>query len=432
MQALSSDSDLLPASLYQSVSTPGMSFAPLDGDTRCSVAIVGAGYTGLSTALHLAEAGVDTLVLEAREPGWGASGRNGGQVNPGLKLSPDDLERRYGADLGRRMASFSGDAPGALFDLAERLGIDCDQRRTGTLRADCSESAQATTDALHRQYGRLGANVERLNADTMAAATGTQRYIGGLLDHRGGHINPLALARGLAAAANRAGARIHAHSGVRTVVKGGDHWLLDTRHGVVRAEKILIATNGYSDDLWPRLKQSVVPVFSTIGATAPLPDALASTILPGRHAVYETGRITVYYRLDSQNRLLMGGRGPQRSLSGATPPLYLQRYAERLWPALTGRRWSHAWNGQLAMTEDHIPHIHEPDETVLLYLGCNGRGVALATAIGPQLADRLRLGKASPLDLPVLPVTPIRFHAFWPIGVTAALLWGRLRDYLDR
>ena len=180
---------------------------------------------------------------------------------------------------------------------------------------------------------------------------------------------------------------------------------------MVRAEKVLIATNGFTDDLLPDLRRTIVPVFSSIAATEPLPDDVARKIMPTRSVLYESGHITVYYRVDASNRLLMGGRGPMQWIKNPAPVAYLMRYAERLWPAVRGVRWTHGWNSRLAMTPDHYPHVHEPGAGALAYLGCNGRGVALATAMGAQLAKRLIGGEAAEIDMPITSLKPIRFHA---------------------
>jgi glycine/D-amino acid oxidase-like deaminating enzyme len=150
--------------------------------------------------------------------------------------------------------------------------------------------------------------------------------------------------------------------------------------------------------------------------------------MPTRSVLYESGHITVYYRIDASNRLLMGGRGPMRWIRNANAVAYLMRYAERLWPALRGADWTHGWNSRLAMTSDHYPHVHEPAPGLLAYLGCNGRGVALATAMGQQLAKRLIGGEDAHIDLPVTTIRPIRLHAAWPLAVRSAVLAGRLRD----
>lgn len=422
---------LLPHNLYTETAHSAPPTPPLDDDCSASVAIVGAGFAGLSAALHLAEMGVDVCVLEANEPGWGASGRNGGQLNPGLKFNPDELLARFGEDLGRRMVAMAWGAPDFTFELIARLGIDCDARQNGTLRAATSAATMEAIRETAAQCAAHGMPARFLDAAETREATGTGRYGAALFDPRGGDLHPLNYARCLTAAAQAAGAKIHGGSRVHTARRQAGKWLLRTENSAVSAEKLLVVTNAYADGLWPYLKESLVPVYSSIIATEPLPDHLAARILPQRPVLYESGHITVYYRLDAQNRLLMGGRGPQRPLERNTGALdYLKRYAQCLWPELAGIRWTHAWNGQLAITPDHLPHLHEPNEDALFYLGCNGRGVALATIMGKQLAERLAIGPHAPVDLPVSDIKPIRFHTFWPVGVHAAMLWGRLKDRL--
>jgi glycine/D-amino acid oxidase-like deaminating enzyme len=421
----------LPPSLYADTAVPPAPTPPLDTDKKVSVAIIGGGFAGLSTALHLAERGVDAIVLEAREPGWGASGNNGGQVNPGLKLDPDTIEATFGADLGRRMIAFAYNAPVFTFDLIRRHGIACEARQNGTMRAAYQAASAAAVEVTAQQCIRRGMPVTLLGRDAVRQMTGTDRYDLAMRDARGGDIQPLSYARGLARAAIAAGAHVHGQTPALSLRRDGACWRIETPRAVVRAEKILIATNGFTDDLWPDLRRTVVPVFSSIAATAPLPDAIAREIMPTRSVLYEAGRITVYYRVDSSNRLLMGGRGPMQWIRNASAIRYLTQYAERLWPALAGAgvRWTHGWNSRLAMTADHLPHVHEPRPDALIYLGCNGRGVALATAMGEQLARRL-VGGEGTFDLPITTPKPIRFHAFWPVAVKSVVLYGRIRDRL--
>src|SRR5277367_6020189 len=243
------------ANLYQATAEPAMPAPPLEGDVRADVVVVGGGITGLSTALHLAEQGVKVVVLEAEEPGWGASGRNGGQVNPGLKLDPDQVERDYGEDLGRRMNSFAGAAPGFVFDLIKRHGIRCEARRNGTLRAAIRPKHAAQVGATAEQLVRRGAPVELLSGNALEQATGTRRYSLAMLDRRGGDVNPLSFARGLARAAAGAGAAVHGGTRALGVKKAGGLWQVSTGTGTVSAHQVVVATNGYSDDLWPDLRR---------------------------------------------------------------------------------------------------------------------------------------------------------------------------------
>jgi glycine/D-amino acid oxidase-like deaminating enzyme len=420
----------LPPSLYADTAAPAAATPPLDIDRNVPVAIIGGGLAGLSTALHLAEQGTEAIVLEAREPGWGASGNNGGQLNPGLKLDPDVIEATFGADLGRRMIAFAWNTPVFTLDLIRRLGLACEARQNGTLRAAYHENNAAEVETTAEQCIRRGMPVSVLGRDAVREATGTDRYLLAMRDARGGDVQPLSYARGLARAALAAGAAIHGRTPATRLIREAGRWRIDTPRAVVRAEKILIATNGFTDDLWPDLRRTIVPVFSSIAASEPLPDDIARRIMPTRSVLYESGHITVYYRIDSSNRLLMGGRGPMQWISDPSAVSYLTRYAARLWPVLAGTRWTHGWNSRLAMTADHFPHVHEPGPGALVYLGCNGRGVALATAMGQQLARRLIGGEAAGIDMPITTPKPIRFHALWPVAVRSVVLYGRIRDRL--
>ncbi|HTB46454.1 MAG TPA: FAD-binding oxidoreductase [Acetobacteraceae bacterium] len=420
----------LPPSLYADTARPAPPTPMLDGDKRVSVAVIGGGFTGLSAALHLAERGVDVAVLEANEPGWGASGRNGGQVNPGLKHDPDVVEQDFGSDLGRRMVALSGNAPNVVFGLIQRHQIECQALQSGTLRAAVSQRAAAGIRATAAQWARRDAPVELLDAAALRQVTGSTRYATAVLDRRGGQVNPLGYARGLAQAAMQAGAAVFGGTPARRAQRNGAVWEITTPTSTVRAEKLVLATNAYSDDLWPGLRRSVVPVFSAIVASEPLPEALAREIMPARSVLYEMGSVTVYYRLDRDNRLLMGGRCVQRDITDLHELRYLSDYAVRLWPALRGIRWTHAWSGQLAVTRDHYPHIHEPHDDALVCLGYNGRGVAMSTALGPQLARRVIDGRAAEFDMPITTMREIPFHALWRSAVTARMVHGRVRDWL--
>lgn len=192
------------------------------------------------------------------------------------------------------------------------------------------------------------------------------------------------------------------------------------------AAKIVLATNGYTGDLWTGLRRSIVPVYSAIVASEPVSD----DVMPTRSSLYEMGNITVYYRKDRDNRILMGGRGVQRDVARPEELRYLIDYAIRLWPGLRDVRWTHAWSGQLAITRDHYPHVHEPDETVLVCLGYNGRGVAMSTAMGPELARRVIGGRDAEIAMPITGIRQIPLHGLWKSAVQARVIHGGVRDYL--
>jgi glycine/D-amino acid oxidase-like deaminating enzyme len=415
--------------LYRETAQPAVPTPPLDGDASADVVVVGAGFTGLSTSLHLAEKGVRTVLLETEEPGWGASGRNGGQVNPGLKFEPEQIEMDFGKDLGERMNELSGNAPAFVFDLVKRHGIDCEARQNGTLRAAVRTGQVAQLRSSVERWRRRGAPVELVQGGKLAAMIGHDRYPAALWDRRGGDLNPLSYARGLARAALAAGATIHGRTRVLNLKSETAGWRVETASGTVTAQHVVLATNGYTDDLWPTLRRSVVPLFGAMAATSVLPEGLASKVMAARTALYEIGAITVYYRVDGGGRLLIGGRGPQREITHTSAIRHLLSYASRLWPELRDIIWTHAWGGRLAMTRDHYPHVHEPARGLHMSLGYNGRGVAMASAMGAQLAARI-VDPRGPFPMPVTNITPIGLHRYWPLAVRAAILRGRMIDWL--
>lgn len=420
----------LPASIYAETARPLAPVSPLEGDAQTSVVIVGGGYTGLSTALHLAQRGIAAVVLEAHEPGWGASGRNGGQVNPGIYPDPDQVIADFGSELGNRMLQFSSAAPDKLFALVKSLNIDCEAAQTGTLRVAFNAKKLAATRNTWSQFQRTGSPATWIEAGALAAATGTARYLGGIRFPQGGKVNPLGYARGLAEVAQKAGAHIHGGSPALRVTRQGARWRVDTPEGSVTADHLVLATNGYTDDLWTGLRQSIVPVFSTIVATAPLSDNLAKSVMPSGSVLYEVANNTVYYRLDAQNRVLMGGRGLQRDVTRLDEAQGLMKYTRRLWPQLADVAFTHAWNGQVAITTDHHIHVHEPAENVHVCLGYNGRGIAMATAMGAVLAERIAGAPIKDLPMPVTGIEAINFHRFHKLGVGVRLAYGRIRDRL--
>lgn len=416
-------------SIYAETARARAKTLTLAGHQTADVAVIGGGFTGLSTALHLAEKGVNVSVLEAHEPGWGASGRNGGQVNPGLKYDPDQIEKDFGPDLGRRMVELSANAPNRVFELIQRYQIECEARQSGTVRAAYAAGNADEVRSTAEQCQRRGMPVDVLEKQEISQQIGTDRYICGVIDRRGGQLNPLGYARGLAQAAQQAGATVYGDARVNKVSRAGTKWQLETATGRVTADKLIIGTNGYTDDVWPKLRRSIVPVYSAILATEPLPNRLAREIMPNRPVLYENGSVTVYYRLDAQNRLLMGGRSPMRAVE-IEDLTWLQRYTARLFPALRDTRWTHCWNGQLAITADHYPHLHLPAENVAIALGYNGRGVAMSTVMGNELARWATGAQAAELDMPVTNLREIPFHALWKLGASIRITYGRIRDSL--
>jgi glycine/D-amino acid oxidase-like deaminating enzyme len=419
----------LSPSLWAATAPAAASTPPLAEPARADICVIGGGYCGLSAALHLAEQGADTILLEAREPGWGASGRNGGQVIPGLKYDPAELKAKFGEEHGRRLVDFAGRTADTVFDLIDRYALDVPHVRAGWIQGAHTEAGLAEVERRAGQWSAWGASTELLDRAAVARKLGTDSYLGGWIDRRGGAIQPLAFARGLARAALAAGARIHGGTGVTKLERRGERWHVETDRGVaVDAGRVLLATNGYSGDLVPGLRRTVIAVNSFQIATEPLTDNLRKTILPEGHVSSDTRKLLLYFRFDHQGRLLMGGRGPFREPKGPEDWAHLERVLGKLYPQVKGTPIAHRWCGRVAVTRDFLPHLHEPAPGLLVDIGCMGRGVGLQTTMGKALARYLGSGRASDLPLPIVPVAPIPAHGLNRLYVSAIIAWYRMTD----
>ena len=421
----------VPDSLWAATAPPGPTCPPLESDDAADVVVVGAGYTGLSTALHLALSGRRVVVLDAGEPGWGCSGRNGGQVNPGgAKILPEDVLAALGPGWGNRFLEFGDRSCDLVFELIDRYRIECEALRPGYVQGGYGAKGRRFNREWARQWAERGREARFLERDEIAGLIGTARYGSGMLDARGGNVQPLAYARGLARAAMEEGAVIHGASAVTAIARDGAGWSVRTEGASIECELVVLATNGYTGDLWPGLRQSVVPVASFVTATVPLGHNVLPSVLPGRHAVSETARVIVYYRLDRQGRFIIGGRGRWFDVTDRGDAAHVRAAAVSLFPQLEGVEWEYHWAGWPAITRDHLPKLFALETGVYAGLGYNGRGVASATMMGRQLAN-LILDEAEPL---VEVRGPERFalHRFRQAGISYHLLAGSLLDGFDR
>jgi glycine/D-amino acid oxidase-like deaminating enzyme len=423
--SMSDDPRTWPPSLWAETAGPAQACAPLAGDTHVEIAIVGAGFTGLSAALHLAEAGHTVGVLEALQPGWGASGRNGGQVNPGWKLLPEEIETRHGREQGRRINSMADAACDLVFDLIDRHAIDCDALRPGYVQGAQSRRGISFLDRWVRQWSARGAPVELLSRRETVELLGTEVYLRALLDRRGGNIQPLRYARGLARAAIGAGAIVHGDSPALSLGPDSGGWKLATSRGSLFAEQVLICTNGYTGSLWPGLATVVVPVPSFVAATEALDGDRLAAILPGRHAVSETRRVQVYYRMDASGRFVIGARGHLFEAVQAGDAAHVHTEARRIFPSLADVKWQFHWGGYTAMTLSHTPKLMKLAPGVHAGMGYNGRGVAMATMMGKQMALAVT-GEQS--DMPLEPMSRIPLHGLRQLGLSYRLVAGTLLD----
>lgn len=425
-------SELSQQSLWAATAGPGPELATLAGERRAQVTVIGAGYTGLSAALHLAEAGRDVIVLEAAGVGERASGLNGGQVIAGVKYDPDVLEEMFGCDRGRRLVETVARGPDLVFDLIRRYEIVCDATRTGWIQPATSEVALLGLRARVEQWRRRGAPVELLTREETRRLTGSSRYWGGWIDRRGGTVQPLAYVRGLAFAALKCGSRIFHRSPATKLCRSGSQWRVDTPRGSVVSPTVILATDAYADRLVDVVRRTVVAVPSFQVATAPLPADLLRTILPERQSASDTWHLLRYFRIDRTGRLLMGSRGVFGNAPVAAQARHQYRAVRDIYPQLAGIRFDYHWGGLVAVTGDHLPRLQEIAPGLLAGFGYNGRGVAMATMMG-SLLSRWAMGeRAAELGFPVTPVDPLPLHAFSQLGARVAVQYLRTLDALAR
>ncbi len=399
-----------------SASTPaGPVCPPLAGAATTDTVVIGAGFTGLSTALNLRKAGVDVTVVEAAEPGWGASGRNNGQVIPTLsRPDPDDIEARHG-EAGARFVALLRDCAATLFDMVREYGIDAEAEQTGWVQPVHTPGRIKISERRVAQWSKRGAPVELLDRAHVRSMLGSDAWHGGFWNRTGGHVNPLALARGLAHAAIAAGARIHGQTPALGYSRQGDRWVVRTPSGEVRARALVLATNAYTGEfsarLAPRIARELVPIRSWQMATQVLPDDVRASIIPGRQAMSDTHGDLYFARLDARNRLITGGAILAPFDRRERLKRMIAERLSRLWPQIGEVRFDHVWNGYVGMTDDFMPRFHRLGPDAFAWAGCNGRAVGLAVALGAEFAKAVQGVPDRELAMPFTEPTPLPLHA---------------------
>lgn len=414
------------ASVWEETAVAAPATSTLERDAVCDVVVVGAGYTGLNAALHLAESGKSVIVLEASNIGQGASGRNGGQVVPGLKHDPETLARMDGHG---RLLDFAANCADELFAFIAERRLNCDAVQSGWVQPAINDAQLRTVTGRAEQWRRSkSVPVRVLNRDEVRELTGTDAYVGGWVDPRGGTLQPLSYVRELARAAQSTGVSLHTGTAVQALRNVAGAWQVKAGSLTITADQVIVATNGYTGRLVHNLAQSFFPAHSVQIATEPLPAEVRRSVLPAGLPISDARRLLKYFRLDREGRFMIGGRGSFGSGENSTHFDGLRDIAIRMFPKLRDVRWTHRWAGKIALTLDHLPHIHNPAPGLYTALGYNGRGVAMASRTGVLLA-RLCLGlphDESPL--PVRPISRVPFHAFRRPAMEAAGAWYRVLD----
>ena len=373
------------------------------------VAVIGGGYTGVAAARALARHGVDVTVLEREALGWGASTRNGGFVLPGFKLGALALVRRFGVERARRLFEASVASVRFLEQLIAEAGITCDYARCGHISLASRPAHVRQMEAVQRLLAsQFGYDTMLLPREQLREEIGSARYYGGLVDPSAGALHPAKYFAGLAAAAERAGARLVEHVEAQHLERTAGGFTVVTSRGRVRAREVVIATNGYSGALHPELRRRVIPIGSYIIATAPLAESLARELIPRRRMLSDTKHLLFYFRLSPppDARLLFGGRASFTPTTTHESARILADGMRSVFPQLAAVPVEYSWSGNVGFTFDQLPHAGRLDG-VYYALGYCGHGVAQASYLGARVAEAIAgrddLAPFSEIPFPAIP-----------------------------
>ena len=430
MRLLAIDQNLSTHSYYAATAQRGPGFAPLAGDRRCDVAIVGGGLAGLSAALELAGRGLQVVLLEARELGWGASGRNGGQAIHGLACDQGVIEDQLGLDEARRVWAMSIEALDLLRQRIAQHGIACEWR-DGYLGLATSArkgaELQAWADRMDSVYGYPLARVRPADLGRWIASP---RFHSGVHDPRSGHLHPLKYTLGIAAAAAAAGVQLHEHTPV-TALRPGAQPQLVTARGTVTADQVLLAGNVYLQGLAPQLEPRIMPAGTYIACSEPLGEERATALVPSRSAVCDTNFVLDYFRTTDDHRMLYGGRVSYSTATPANLPESMRQRMVATFPQLQGVKVDYAWGGFVDISMNRAPDFGRIGSKVYYLQGFSGHGLALTGLAGRLVADAMT-GDASRFD-----VFARLKHRPFPGGrllrmpsLVLGMAWYRLRDML--
>lgn len=394
-----SDTCDYPSSYYHASQNRNPDTGPLDGSCRTDVCIIGGGYTGLSTALHLSKRGYRVILLEARKVGWGASGRNGGQLGSGQRKGQIELEKLFGENDAHALWDLAQNAKALAKDLIAEYEIDCDLK-PGIAHPDhkpgFADHSRANVDHLREHYNYD--SIKYLERDEMAAIVGSDSYYGGNIDYGAGHLHPLNYALGLAAAAIQNGAILYENTVAESYQEGKTTRVL-TNRGTIEADSIVLACNGYLGKLDKRLSGKIMPINNFMIATEPLSEARVKEINPQDVAFADSRFVVNYYRLSADKRLLFGGGENYRAGFPRDIKSFVRKPMLEIYPQLADTPIEYAWGGTLAVTLNRMPHFGRLGKFNTYFAqGYSGHGVAIATLAGKLIADAIA-GEAEKFDL---------------------------------
>ncbi|MCO8168092.1 FAD-binding oxidoreductase [Pseudomonas sp. 21LCFQ02] len=385
-----------PQSFYAASANPAPVHAALQGEAQTDVCIIGAGYTGLSSALFLLEHGFKVTVLEAARVGFGASGRNGGQIVNSYSRDIDVIERSMPADQARLLGDMAFEGARIIRDRVARYGIDCDLKDGGVFAA-LNPRQMGHLEAQKRLWERYGHNqLELLDASRMRQVVACDQYVGGMLDMSGGHIHPLNLALGEAAAVLALGGVIHEQSAATRIERGANP-VVHTAQGRVRAKFVIVAGNAYLGNLVPELAAKSMPCGTQVITTEPLNEELARSLLPDDYCVEDCNYLLDYYRLSADKRLIFGGGVVYGARDPANIEAIIRPKMLKVFPQLKDVKIDYAWTGNFLLTLSRLPQVGRLGDNIYYSQGCSGHGVTYTHLAGKVLAEALR-GQAERFD----------------------------------
>ncbi|SFO96865.1 Glycine/D-amino acid oxidase [Bradyrhizobium sp. Ghvi] len=423
-------------SLWEATAEPARAFPVMSGEQQADVVIIGAGYTGLSAAHHIAKSGLSPVVLEANRPGWGASGRNGGVITAKFRLSFREIDAVHGRAVAKRMYEIAHESTDMVEELVSEYGIaSANLTRTGQVKAAHNETTlKAAIDEANWMAREMGSAETRiLDKHGVRDETGSDIFVGGVLNPGSGGIHPLNYLRGLADGVARRGVPIFQESPVMRLRRAGDGVVAETPQGAVRAKQVIIATNSYSDltGATAQMQRTLIPFRSALIATEKLPRNLAGKLMPTGRTYTETKRMMRWFRMVN-NRVIFGGRGAFGKQDSQAAFDALRKAMVGIFPDLAEVPLEYKWSGLVAMTLDSVPHIGRIDDRTLVSLGYNGAGVAMSSLMGRYLAAFVRGERPDVGLLDVSRMKPIPFYPLREPAVRMVAGWYQFLDAIGR